>query len=163
MKLTIVQALRLLKTLREEQTKSIDSIPKYYIPTRVDGKASVSGERVTKAEDNVENINNLTKDIVDLRNAVDKSNKDNNLNGVTNQLQELRKLDNRLDNNERYSLNIEGRIEVSDNGNLIEHELLAKEGYLELKEEVKNKLEDLQDKLDEANSTNTIEIKLRTR
>lgn len=163
MELTIVQALRLLKTIREEQSKEIGKIGEAVIPTKVDGEDRTTLGRKEESLETIEKVKDLTSDIIHLRNAIDESNKENGLNEVTNELQELRKLEHRLDNMEMYSFRDVGKIEVSDNGNLIEYELLSKEQYETLKDKVKKDSEELQDKLDKANSENTITIELKTR
>lgn len=163
MKLTMIQALRMLKTLREEQVKAADDISKSIIPTTVDGVRTVSKEREDKAVNNIQFVEDITSDIVTLRDAIDQSNESHGLNRLANEMQELRKLDSRLERDESYIMGSDGRITISDNGNLIEHELLGKDEYKKLRQANKVKINELQDTLDKANSENTIEVELKTR
>lgn len=163
MKLTMVQALRMLKTLREEQIKAVDEISKLVIPTTVDGVRTVTKEREDKAVDNIQFVEDITSDIVTLRDAIDQSNESHGLNQVANEMQELRKLDSRLERDDSYIMGSDGRITISDNGNLIEYELLGKDLYKELRVANKERINELQDALDKANSENTIEVSLKTR
>lgn len=159
----MIQALRMLKTLREEQVKAADDISKSIIPTTVDGVRTVSKEREDKAVNNIQFVEDITSDIVMLRDAIDQSNESHGLNRLANEMQELRKLDSRLERDESYIMGSDGRITISDNGNLIEHELLGKDEYKKLREANKVKINELQDTLDKANSENTIEVELKTR
>lgn len=159
----MIQALRMLKTLREEQVKAVEDISKSLIPTTVDGKRTVTEEREIKAVDNIQFVEDVTSDIVTLRDAIDHSNESKGLNRVANEMQELRKLDSRLEREESYIMGTDGRITISDNGNLIEHELLGKDVYDKLREVNKERVNELQDILDKANSENTIEVELKTR
>lgn len=159
----MIQALRMLKTLREEQVKAADDISKSIIPTTVDGVRTVSKEREDKAVNNIQFVEDITSDIVTLRDAIDQSNESHGLNRLANEMQELRKLDSRLERDESYIMGSDGRITISDNGNLIEHELLGKDEYKKLREANKVKINELQDTLDKANSENTIEVELKTR
>lgn len=162
MQLNLRQAIKLVAKLREDLNKEQEKISnKFTMPLIVNGENVVSRERLSEVEETYANIEKITVDIVSLRNEISQANYDSGIASKNIKLQELRKLSRNIQRQLENARYISGNevisgVGVVEKGVIKEHYLID---FMKFKED---EMTEIQNSLDEANSSIVIEVDLIT-
>lgn len=160
MKLTISQGIRLLVELRKKQTEFKTEISKLNRTLTVNGEDVVSGKVRAKALKVYREYEQLTDDIISLRNEINRKNDESGISELNVAVQEYDKVVEELSRliSDQYiystSSNVVSGVGVTENG------FVEEKSLLDYKKDLEKEIMRIKNQMDEVNNSVTLDLDL---